>query len=160
MTYYTLFRGTFCEIALVGDEYGLSYLELITGKRERKLAINESWQRNDLFFEKEKQQVLEYLEGKRRTFEVKLNPKGTEFQKKIWRTLEKIPYGELKSYKDIAIAIGNENSCRAVGLANSKNPIPLIIPCHRVIGSDGSLTGFAYGIELKKKLIEMEQNNK
>ena len=101
-------------------------------------------------------QLAEYLAGKRKKFDVKLAPKGTAFQQKVWKELLKIPYGQTRSYKDLAIAIGKPNAARAVGMALNKNPIPLIIPCHRVIGSNGSLTGFALGLETKRWLLEME----
>ena len=103
-------------------------------------------------------QLEEYFDGKIKTFDVPLNPKGTLFQQKVWSQLLSIPYGETKSYKDIAALVGNENSSRAVGLANNKNPIPIFIPCHRVIGTDGNLTGYSGGIELKQKLLCHEQN--
>ncbi|MEG0919389.1 MAG: methylated-DNA--[protein]-cysteine S-methyltransferase [Anaerovoracaceae bacterium] len=102
-------------------------------------------------------QLEEFLEGKRKKFDLPLNPSGTEFQKSVWKELSNIPYGETKSYKDIAIAIGNPNGCRAVGLANNKNPIPIIIPCHRVVGSNGKLVGYAYGLKLKEKLLNIEK---
>ena len=86
-----------------------------------------------------------------------LEVKGTEFQKKVWNELLKIPYGQTKSYKDIAIAIENERASRAVGMANNKNPIPIIIPCHRVIGSTGKLVGYAGGVNVKEKLLNIEK---
>lgn len=101
-------------------------------------------------------QLDEYFDGKRKIFDLKLNPQGTEFQKKVWNALYAIPYGETRSYKDIAKACGNENASRAVGLANNKNPIPIIFPCHRVVGSNGDLVGYAGGLELKKQLLEIE----
>ena len=104
-------------------------------------------------------QLKEYLSGKRKKFDVPLNPKGTDFMKKVWTTLEEIPYGEVKTYKQIAEKIGNSNACRAVGMANHKNPIPIIIPCHRVIGSNGKMVGYALGIDLKEKLLELENKN-
>jgi O-6-methylguanine DNA methyltransferase len=91
-------------------------------------------------------------------FDVALAPVGTPFQLKVWRALRNIPYGELVSYKTIAEAIGNPKAVRAVGGANARNPIPIIVPCHRCIGSDGSLTGFGGGLETKKRLIELEQS--
>lgn len=103
-------------------------------------------------------QIEEYLDGKRKKFEnINIKLQGTEFQLRVWNKISQIPYGELLSYKDIAILIGNGNASRAVGKALNKNPIPIIIPCHRVIGRKGNLTGFAYGIELKKVLIELEK---
>lgn len=102
-------------------------------------------------------QLSEYFAGKRTKFDLKLAPKGTAFQQSVWKELLKIPYGQTRSYKDLAIAIGKPKAARAVGMALNKNPIPLIIPCHRVIGANGSLIGFALGIETKKWLLRLEQ---
>jgi len=99
-----------------------------------------------------------YLAGEENAFaDLPLNPKGTDFQKKVWQTLLDIPYGQTISYKELAVAIGKPTASRAVGAANGKNPIFIIIPCHRVIGASGSLTGFAYGVDLKKKLLGIER---
>ena len=102
-------------------------------------------------------QLEEYFAGKRQIFEIPLNPIGTVFQKRVWNTLLTIPYGETRTYKQIAALLGNPNACRAVGMANSKNPIWIMLPCHRVIGANGTLTGYAGGIEFKKKLLELER---
>ncbi|KAF5040337.1 Methylated-DNA--protein-cysteine methyltransferase [anaerobic digester metagenome] len=102
-------------------------------------------------------QLNEYLDGKRNSFDLPLNPNGTEFQKKVWAALCDIPYGETRSYKQIAEYIGNPKACRAVGMANNKNPIMIFIPCHRVVGSDGSLTGYAGGLDMKEKLLSLEK---
>jgi DNA-3-methyladenine glycosylase II len=104
-------------------------------------------------------QLSEYLIGARKRFDVPLETEGTEFQKSVWNALRTIPYGRTRSYKQIAAACGNENACRAVGMANNKNPIPIFIPCHRVIGADGGLTGFAGGLDLKEKLLGLEREN-
>lgn len=109
---------------------------------------------------KASQEIFEFLNGQRKNFTFKINPVGTEFQKAVWKALLDIPYGEVKTYKDIAIAIGNPKACRAVGLANNKNPIPIVIPCHRVIGSNGKLTGYAYGLSLKSHLLNLEKGAK
>lgn len=101
-------------------------------------------------------QIDEYIKGKRKIFDLPLNPNGTEFQKKVWKALTEIPYGETTSYKDIAVTLGNEKACRAVGMANNKNPIPIIIPCHRVIGANKKLVGYAGGLDLKKMLLNLE----
>lgn len=103
------------------------------------------------------QQLSEYLEGARKDFSVPLSPNGTFFQKKVWEALREIPYGETRSYKQIAQRIGNEKACRAVGMANHNNPIMCIIPCHRVIGTDGSLVGYAGGLPVKEQLLKMEK---
>ena len=105
-------------------------------------------------------QLGEYFDGKRKSFELPLKPCGTPFQKSVWRALSDIPYGETRAYGDIAKSVGNEKACRAVGMANNKNPIAIVIPCHRVIGADGSLTGYAAGTDIKKFLLELENNNK
>lgn len=105
------------------------------------------------------QQLQEYFTGKRKSFDLPLAPKGTEFQQKVWAALQDIPYGITYSYKDIAKSVGNIKACRAVGMANNRNPIPLFIPCHRVIGANGSLVGYAGGLDIKKKLLETERQN-
>ena len=102
-------------------------------------------------------QLKEYFEGKRKEFNVPIEAKGTEFQNKVWKALLDIPYGETRSYKDIAIAIGNEKACRAIGIANNKNPISIIIPCHRVVGSNGKLIGYGGGLDKKEKLLNIEK---
>lgn len=102
------------------------------------------------------QQLQEYFAGKRKTFDLPLAPGGTTFQNGVWAALKRIPYGELRSYRDIATAIDNVKAVRAVGAANGRNPIPIVVPCHRVIGSDGSLTGFAGGLAMKTLLLQLE----
>ena len=109
--------------------------------------------------EEAEKQLLEYFSGIRRTFDLKLAAKGTEFQKTVWNTLQEIAYGETRSYKQVAEMIGRPEASRAVGMANSKNPILIITPCHRIIGSDGKLVGYAGGLEIKKNLLEMENNH-
>ncbi len=104
-------------------------------------------------------QLSEYFEGMRKTFDFSYELNGTPFQKKVWNALLEIPYGETRSYKDIAKSIGNEKASRAIGMANNKNPIIIVVPCHRVIGSDGNLVGYAGGIDSKKYLLELEQRN-
>lgn len=103
-------------------------------------------------------QVLEYLEGKRVAFEIELDLRGTPFQSAVWQALLEIPYGETRSYAEIAAAVGQPNAWRAVGAANSANPVALVVPCHRVIASDGRLGGYAGGSELKAKLLAMERS--
>lgn len=105
-------------------------------------------------------ELYEYFAGERKTFELPLEPDGTEFQKKVWRALLEIPYGETRSYKDIAERLGNPKACRAVGGANNKNPIVIIIPCHRVIGANGDMVGYGCGLEMKHMLLDLEKDNK
>lgn len=104
-------------------------------------------------------QLNEYFEGRRKIFNLPLNPAGTEFQHKVWSALKEIPYGGIRTYKQIAEQIGNPSACRAVGMANNKNPIMIVVPCHRVIGSNGALTGYASGIDIKEKLLDLEKLN-
>ncbi|HNZ40806.1 MAG TPA: methylated-DNA--[protein]-cysteine S-methyltransferase [Clostridia bacterium] len=105
-------------------------------------------------------QLAEYLQGKRKSFNVKLSLKGTEFQKSVWEQLLNIPYGETRSYGEIAALIGNAKASRAVGMACNRNPVMIIVPCHRIIGKKGCLTGYAAGIDLKEKLLDMERELK
>ena len=154
--YYTKFNSEICEIVLAGDEQGLRYLHMTTGEGKRTFKILPEWKRDDDYFSDTVRQLKEYFRGDRRVFDVKLAPEGTDFQKTVWAALLEIPYGECRSYGELAAELGNPNACRAVGGANGRNPIPLIIPCHRVIGRTGKLTGFAYGVEVKRKLLELE----
>ena len=105
-------------------------------------------------------EIQEYFRGERKEFTFPIEAEGTEFQRKVWKALRDIPYGETRSYKDIAVAIDNPKACRAVGMANNKNPHIIVVPCHRVIGANGTLVGYANGLEMKEKLLEMEKNNK
>jgi len=106
-----------------------------------------------------KQQLAEYFAGERKGFVLPLRPEGTPFQRAVWRALETIPYGETRSYGQIAAAVGNGKASRAVGMANNRNPISIIIPCHRVIGSTGKLVGYGGGLEKKMALLELEKNH-
>lgn len=101
-------------------------------------------------------QLERYFNGQLKKFELRLDVVGTEFQTKVWNCLQNIPYGQTISYKELASAVGIPNACRAVGAANSRNPIPIVIPCHRVIGSNGSLVGFGGGLDLKRTLLRLE----
>lgn len=109
---------------------------------------------------KAKKELEEYFEGKRKKFDLPLEQEGSDFQKKVWKALEKIPYGETRTYKQVAKMVGNEKASRAVGMANNKNNIPIIIPCHRVIGSNGKLVGYALGLDMKQYLLDLESKNK
>jgi methylated-DNA-[protein]-cysteine S-methyltransferase len=102
-------------------------------------------------------QLQEYFAGQRRDFDLPLDPRGTEFQLRVWQRLLKIPYGETTTYGALASELGDARASRAVGLANGSNPIPIVIPCHRVIGADGSLTGFGGGLAIKQQLLELER---
>ncbi len=104
-------------------------------------------------------ELAEYFAGKRRQFTVPLSPAGTDFQRRVWAALEAIPYGETTTYGALAAQVGNPRACRAVGMANNRNPIPIFIPCHRVVGADGSLTGYAGGLDAKRLLLKLEGIN-
>lgn len=104
-------------------------------------------------------QLDEYLRGDRKEFDLPLKAAGTKFQMSVWNELCHIPYGETRSYKEIAVAINNEKASRAVGNANNKNPIPIFIPCHRVIGANGKLVGYGCGLDIKEILLDIEKNN-
>lgn len=107
-----------------------------------------------------RQQLDEYFAGKRKSFDLPLCPKGTEFQKKVWASLCKIPYGETRTYGEIAAAVGNPKAARAVGMANNRNPISVLVPCHRVIGSGGKLVGYGGGLDKKRFLLDLEQKHR
>ena len=111
---------------------------------------------SDPVLEASANQLRDYFAGTRDRFELPLEPAGTDFQRAVWAALSAIPHGELRSYREIALAIDNPAAVRAVGAANGRNPLPVVVPCHRVIGSDGSLTGFAGGLEIKRQLLELE----
>lgn len=105
-------------------------------------------------------QLMEYFEGNRRDFTISLDPRGTVFQRRVWKALSEIPYGETRSYKQIAEQIGHPKAYRAVGMANNRNPIAILIPCHRVIGSNGTLVGYAGGVSVKERLLLLEAGNR
>jgi len=104
-------------------------------------------------------QLKEYLAGRRQNFDLPLKPIGTPYQQKVWGQLVRIPYGQTRSYQEIAEALGNRKAARAVGNANHRNPLPIFIPCHRVIGKNGSLVGYAYGVNTKEKLLKIEESS-
>jgi len=143
-----------CRLLLVGDEHGLRRISFQNAIRPAKPA--EGWRRARGPFRDVIIQLDAYLAGRLRGFELPLAPEGTPFQREVWSALTTIPYGETVSYGELARQIGRPNSGRAVGAANGRNPIPIIIPCHRVIGADGSLTGFGGGLPIKRRLLFLE----
>ncbi len=135
-------------------------LEIIT-ENDKLKGINfvESFKettKDDSFQKEIKKELMEYFEGKRKVFEIPLEVEGTEFQKKVWTEMAKIPFGERMSYGELAEKSGCPKGARAVGLACNKNKIPIIIPCHRVVGKNGNLTGFAGGLDIKAQLLKLE----
>lgn len=159
MLYYTIFKTLFCDIILVGDSDGIQQLHLDTGEGKRQFSISDHWQLDDAMFDGARKQIEAYCRGELKQFTIPLKLEGTEFQKKVWRALCEIPMGETRTYGELAEDIGNKKASRAVGNANSKNPIPLLVPCHRVIGASGKLTGFAHGLAIKQQLLEFEETN-
>lgn len=145
-TYYKTPIGT---AKIVGDENGISAVTVIDDAMETSAEIPE-------ILKDCVQQLDDYFNGTRKQFELKLNPQGTDFQKRVWKELLLVPYGKTKTYLEQSKQLGDVKAIRAVASANGKNPIWIIIPCHRIIGSDGSLTGYAGGIWRKKWLLEHE----
>lgn len=135
------------------------------GKAITNVYFNESPQLKDTeiketdLLKEAAQQLKDYLAGKRKSFNIPLMPEGTEFQQNVWKALQQIPYGKTCTYGEIARKIGNPKACRAVGMANNKNPIGIFIPCHRVIGANGRLVGYAGGLEMKEHLLAIEKIN-
>ncbi len=138
----------------VADDSGLR--RIYFPERGRAHAPEAGWVRDPEPFRELRAQLAEYFAGRRRTFSLKLAPEGTEFQRATWRALAAIPYGETISYAELARRIGRPAASRAVGAANGANPLPIVVPCHRVIGADGSLTGFGGGLPVKRALLELE----
>jgi methylated-DNA-[protein]-cysteine S-methyltransferase len=151
---YTVMKSPIGPLMLAGDKAGLRLVHFSTGRRPQSPQAD--WIEDKSPFQEVVRQLEAYFEGKLEDFDLPLVLAGTEFQLLVWRHLQKIPYGETVSYGQLAKRIGSPDAARAVGLANGSNPIPIIIPCHRVIGSNGDLTGFGGGLPLKKKLLALE----
>ncbi len=142
------------QLLLVGDGEVLQRLAM--QEIGKPVAIDPGWERSDGSFADVRAQLDEYFAGERTAFDLRLSPHGTPFQERVWEALRAIPYGETASYGELAARVGRPTAVRAVGAANGRNPIPVIVPCHRVIGSTGSLTGYGGGGERKRLLLELE----
>jgi len=151
---YTTIESPVGPLLLAGDEVGLRRVSFESTKRSPPLQPD--WKQDSGLFTEVIRQLQAYFGGELKDFDLPLSLEGTEFQLYVWRSLRTIPYGETISYGQLAKRIGKPKAARAVGLANGSNPIPIIIPCHRVIGSNGSLTGFGGGLPIKKKLLALE----
>ena len=140
---------------LTADDGGLTglYMEVRAHGPHRP---DPGWVRDDAAFDDVTRQLAEYFAGERTGFDVELNPSGTPFQLQVWAALRTIPYGEVRTYGQIAQQVGQPGAARAVGLANGRNPISIIVPCHRVIGTSGALTGYGGGLERKRHLLDLE----
>ncbi|HKV25454.1 MAG TPA: methylated-DNA--[protein]-cysteine S-methyltransferase [Candidatus Acidoferrum sp.] len=152
--HYTIVTSPVGPLLLAGDAAGLHFVNFQTGRTPRSPERN--WIEGRAAFKEVIRQLRAYFAGKLQKFDLPLILDGTEFQLRVWRELQKIPYGETMSYCQIARRIGNPEGARAVGLANGSNPIPIIIPCHRVIGNSGELRGFGGGLPVKKSLLALE----
>lgn len=154
-TVYLLLDSPVGPLLLAGVGAQLSTIGFTTGPKA--MAPDPAWQLDPNAFPEARSQLCAYFAGELRAFDLKLAPKGTEFQLKVWRALSRIPYGETISYRELAHDIGQPKAVRAVGAANGRNPLPIVVPCHRVIGSNGKLTGFGGGLENKQTLLSLEQ---
>ena len=156
MTYYTFFDSPIQPLLLTSDGTALTGLFMVAHKQGPEIGAN--WMENPdaAPFAETKRQLTEYFAGTRREFDLPLLPQGTEFQRKVWAELQNIPYGGTQSYGELARKIGSPGASRAVGLANGRNPISIIVPCHRVVGANGKLTGYGGGLPRKAALLELE----
>lgn len=148
------------KIGIVEENGKIVKIVIINKNDENNKNVDDFIEKDTKLLVKAKNELEEYFEGKRKEFDLPLKQEGTEFQKKVWNALSKIPYGEKRTYKEIAKMIGNEKASRAVGMANNKNNIPIIIPCHRVVGSNGKLVGYVLGLDMKQYLLNLESKNK
>jgi len=155
--YYCYLNSPIGDLLLAGDESALSLIGFPKGKMRHDPEPD--WIFNEKPFVAARQQLAEYFAGDRKDFDLPLQLSGTEFQVQVLEELQRIPYGETTSYGDIATRIGRPKAVRAVGAANGRNPLPIVIPCHRVIGSSGDLTGFGGGLDLKAALLRLEAEN-
>ena len=156
--FYKLMDSPVGTLKLVGSDAGLAAVLWENDPPARvRLTIDGQDDRHPVLVETERQ-LREYFEGRRTSFALPLDPAGTAFQQKVWKALLTIPFGETRSYAQIACQVGNARATRAVGAANGRNPLSIVAPCHRVIGSNGALTGFAGGLDVKKYLLSMENS--
>jgi methylated-DNA-[protein]-cysteine S-methyltransferase len=151
---YTTFHSPLGELLLVGDGHSLQRLSMQSGLRPA--AINSDWQQSDRHFTTVREQLEEYFDGVRRGFEIQLALRGSTFELRVWEELRRIPYGQTTTYGELARALGLPDAARAVGVANARNPVAVIVPCHRVIGAGGALTGYGGGLDRKRLLLELE----
>jgi methylated-DNA-[protein]-cysteine S-methyltransferase len=153
---YTTIDSPVGELLVAGDGVRISHLSFLGPGARRPPAPPPSWRHEPEGFTPLGEQLAEYFAGARRSFEVELDLQGTEWERRVWEALLRIPYGETRSYGQIAEELGSVRACRAVGVANARNPVAIVVPCHRVIGANGSLTGFGGGLERKRSLLDLE----
>jgi methylated-DNA-[protein]-cysteine S-methyltransferase len=154
--FFTHFDTPMGTMLAIATDDAITDLHIVSGKYVPK--IDEQWIDSPKLpvFLQLRQELGEYFAGKRKSFNVKLAPEGTEFQRAAWKALTKIPFGQTRSYGEQAAAIGNPKAVRAIGAANGRNPITIVVPCHRVIGANGTLTGYAGGLDKKEFLLKLE----
>ena len=155
--FYSYLDSSIGPLLLAGYDGSLRMVGFSSGSKAQ--APRGGWVRRDAPFDAAKWQLSEYFDGDRRAFDLDLSPVGTAFQLKVWRALSAIPYGETRSYGEVAAAIGNPKAAMAVGGASGSNPLPIVIPCHRVISGDGTLAGFAGGLAAKRHLLDLESSS-
>ena len=158
MTHYWEVASPVGPLLLSADEQGLRGISFQGGPHPS--SPSPRWTRAREAFENAIAQLEEYFAGTRQRFELALAPEGSRFQREVWSMLRRIPYGETVTYGELARRLGNSSAARAVGAANGQNPIPIVIPCHRVVGSDGSLTGFGGGLDVKRRLLTLEARHR
>jgi methylated-DNA-[protein]-cysteine S-methyltransferase len=152
---YTQIESPLGQLLLAADDAGLRYIRF--GREKPALRPDPAWHEERGLLQETVRQLTAYFAGQRESFDLPLAPQGTPFQLAVWKRLCDIPYGQTISYGELARRMGNPNASRAVGLANGANPIPIVIPCHRVIGSNGKLTGYGGGLPIKQKLLALER---
>jgi methylated-DNA-[protein]-cysteine S-methyltransferase len=154
-TVFTQIESPVGPLLLAADDTGLRSIGFVNGRHS--VSPDSAWQEGPERLQEPIRQLRAYFAGELETFDLPLAPQGTTFQLSVWRSLCEIPYGQTISYGELARRVGNPNASRAVGLANGSNPIPIVIPCHRVIGSNGKLTGYGGGLPIKEKLLALER---
>jgi methylated-DNA-[protein]-cysteine S-methyltransferase len=152
--FYTMMDSPFGPVGLAGTEQGLMRVDFQGG--DRPVQPGHTWQEDTGLLDSAKHQLQEYFQGQRQSFTLPLAPPGTPFQQRVWQELQRIPFGTTLTYRELAQCLGMPQAARAVGHANGRNPLAIVIPCHRLIGSDGHLRGYAGGITLKQRLLQHE----
>lgn len=152
--YFDRFDSPIGPLTVAADAHGVRHILFAENRHDAK--GREHWQRDPDAVAEPRRQLLQYLRGERRQFELTLAPAGTDFQLQVWHTLAQIPFGTTWSYRQLAERIGRPTATRAVGAANGRNPLPIVLPCHRVIGNNGALTGFGGGLPTKAALLRLE----